>query len=189
MEQSITYTFFIQESHYHCSLDNFDWEGKATLKLMVEGILSGERKKGLVLIGDPGVGKTHLMVGLFRKLLEMGKLPGADVLYLEWQSFLQNTFDTMKIGVKPENVINCFKAGLYIVDDIRPIWSGRMWADTLKRLIEKVYEEKSSLVLSTNAGTVDELIKRWDLEDYWMSRLCSVADIVLVKGEDRRVSK
>ena len=183
------YELFVPESHFNCELSNFDWTGKNALRGMVEDLVSGKRDRGLVLIGDPGIGKSHILVGIFRELLDKGKLLGTDVLFMEFQPFVNDTIDKMKLGVLPENVVNDFMAKVLIIDDIRPCWSGRMWGDILKRIIEKSYEEGSTLVMATNADTVDDLAKVWQIEDYYLSRLSSLVDIVLMKGKDRRVEK
>lgn len=178
---------FVPASHIQCSLLNFDWTKKATLKTMVDDLINGKREKGIVLIGDPGVGKSHLMVGMFKKMLEMNKNIGNDVMYIEWMKFVQETLDCMKFGVIPERVIDRLVVNLFLVDDIRPCWSGRIWTDMLKKLIEKIYEEKKVGVLSTNATSIDNLVKVWQIEDYWLSRLVSSFDVVEMRGEDRRL--
>jgi DNA replication protein DnaC len=183
------YKLFIPESHYSCSLANFDFSGKNALRSMVEDLVNGKRDRGLVLIGDPGVGKTHLLIGMFRELLNKGKVLGTDVLFFEFQAFVNDIIDKMKLGILPENVVNDLMAKVLIVDDVRQCWSGRIWTDILKRIIEKSYEEGNILLASTNADTVDDLAKVWQIEDYWLSRLCERCEIVLMKGKDRRVEK
>lgn len=185
-----SYTLFVPESHFNCELSNFDWKDKSILKKMVYDFLDEKRDKGIVLIGDPGIGKTHLLIGIFRELLNKGANLGSDILFIEFQKFVNEMMDMCKVqGLLPENVVSQFNAKVLIVDDVRPHWSGKFSLGILKRLIEVCYEEKKFLFMSTNANSIDDLAKVWQIEDYYLSRLVSISDICFVKGKDRRVSK
>lgn len=177
---------FVPDSHIDCTLENFDWRGKDKLRVIIDEFNSGERKKGLVFIGDPGVGKSHLMIGIFRHLIGLGKIIGCDVMYFEWSKFIQGTMDVMKWKGIPEQVVTSLNCDILLLDDIRPTW-GRVWNDVLKKIVEKVYEENKIVIFSTNANSAESLSSVWSLEDYWMSRLFSVCDVIHIKGKDRRL--
>lgn len=184
------YKMFIPESHENCSLANFDWTGKLPLKAMVDDLLLGNRQKGLILIGNPGVGKSHILIAIFRELLEKGKILGSDVLYLEFMKFVNESMDLCKIGgLLPENVVDQIPAKIMLIDDVRPHWSGKFAGGILRRMIESAYENGKILLMSTNAENPDDLVKVWNIEDYYMSRLSELSDIVLVKGKDHRLEK
>lgn len=183
---SLGYELFVPESHVNCTLTFFDWEKKEALREMVSGIVDGKRQKGMALIGDPGVGKTHLMVGMFKEMLSRGAMLGKDVLFLSWSEFIQDLFDSMAVGVSPESILERVTVGVLLIDDIRPM-GGKMWQDILRKLIEKLYDTEGLAVLSTNANSIEDLVKAWQLEDYWLSRLLARFEIVLVRGKDRRI--
>jgi hypothetical protein len=76
-----------------------------------------------------------------------------------------------------------------IVDDVRPSWTGKFAGGILRRIIESAYESGKILLMSTNAENPDDLAKVWNVEDYYLSRLAEISDIVLVKGKDHRLEK
>lgn len=184
--ESVGYELFVPDSHYVCELSNFDWEQKEPLRLMVDELLLGKRKKGLVLIGDPGVGKTHLIVGMFKEALRKDMLLGKDVMFRKWSDLVQDMQLSITQNLFPERVLESSIASLFLLDDVRPV-GGKLWNDVLKKVIELVYERELVGVLSTNANSVDDLVRLWQLEDYYLSRLLGCFDIVLVRGRDRRV--
>jgi len=180
---------FVPDSHRSCTLDNFDFVGKPTLKSTVYDFLAGKLDHGLLLYGDPGIGKTHLLVSMFRELVEkQGKVVGQDVFYMTWSDTLVEIFNPVsERGGIPESVaqrITAYK--ILIIDDIRPGFGGRIWNDFLKRIIEQVYDRGTKLLVSTNVESPDDLVAKWQIEDYWLSRMKDCLAFVAVKGEDRR---
>jgi len=177
---------FVPPSHSQCSLENFDWKGYQKIKELVDSVLEGKEGRGFVLFGDPGIGKTHLLVGLFRKFVEQGKIIGSEVMFYVWSDLVNEIVMVMQEKVIPEVVMDrLVLPEILIIDDIRPSW-GRVWNDLLKRFIEKSYDRKGRIFLSTNAESVDDLVQRWQLEDYWLSRLKDLVIFVKMKGKDRR---
>lgn len=180
-------SLFVSNSHIDCSLDNFDWTKKEKLRKVIEDVIEGKSKKGLLLIGNPGVGKTHLMVGIFRALLEKGGLIGVDVWYESWAGLIQELVTDIGTGVTLENVVDrVLSSNVVLLDDVKPA-AGKIWEDILRKVIVKVYEEERVAVLSTNASSLDELIAVWKLEDYYISRILERFSIIEVVGKDRRV--
>lgn len=176
--------YFLPESHRGCSLDSFDWKDVKKAKPIVEASLVGG--KGLFLIGDPGIGKTHLLSSIFRYYMEEGCLFGKDVVFVQWSDLVTEMVSVMEYGKIPESVMDRItNVKILLVDDIRPGW-GRVWNDVFKRLVEKAYEKGTRLFLTTNAESVDDLVGRLNIEDYWLSRLNSLCTFIKLKGEDRR---
>jgi len=73
-----------------------------------------------------------------------------------------------------------------IIDDIKPESRGEFWKEILELIFEYCYNNKTKILLSTNADSKDELVERWGLMDYHVSRLSHMADIMVLKGKDRR---
>ena len=181
---------WVPESHHHCTVDNFDFSGMPTLRGMTMQFLTGELDHGLFMFGDPGIGKSHLAVAIFRELVESQQMiVGQDVLYVSWSDTIKEIWDAISSssgGNVPENVAERItRVKILIMDDIRP-GVGKVWGDFLRRVVEKVYENRTLWVVTANLESMDELKERWALEDYWISRMSDCVKFVRLRGEDRR---
>jgi len=74
-----------------------------------------------------------------------------------------------------------------LIDDVKPESTGSFWQQMLELVIESAYNSTTKIILSTNADDNEELITRWNLSDYHVSRLGSLTDIIVLKGKDKRV--
>ena len=180
----------VPKSHLHCTYDNYDWsEGKRLLRGHLEKFMSKDRK-GMVFIGNPGLGKTHLMTATYFALQNKGVLPGSQVIYFDWQELLNYLRDGFASKIRADEAVNKISSVEYLIlDDIKPESKGEFWKDMLTEIIEYSYNAETMLLLSTNADSADELIERWSLSDYHVSRLTFCCDIVFLKGRDRRVER
>jgi len=75
----------VPDSHKRCTFDSFKWtEGKKGLRTALEEFAGGSGK-GMVLIGKPGIGKTHLMVATYLYAQDKYmKFPGSDIIFFDW---------------------------------------------------------------------------------------------------------
>lgn len=177
---------FVPESHKDKTLDNFDWLKYAKIKNMVMKVLDEKTENGLFLFGDPGVGKTHLAVGMFKSFVNKDYVIGSDVMFVQWSDLITEIADVLKDGAIPEVVIDKLtNVRVLIIDDIRPGW-GRVWCDMVKRVIEKVYEKQVKWIATANVEDVNDLVSKWQIEDYWLSRMKEMVAFVKIVGEDRR---
>jgi DNA replication protein DnaC len=179
----------IPEEHRECRLDTFEWKGKEKLKEAIDAFVEGKRK-GLVLLGNPGVGKTHLMVAMYIRLQELGNLPGSDVLYFDFQEML-NAF---RAGFNEKIRADAFMARIcsmkyLLIDDIKPEQMGAFWRQILEQFLEYSYNKQTKIVLSTNAEDSGQMIERCGLADYHVSRLGEMTDTFVLKGKDYRLEK
>lgn len=176
----------IPESHFSCSLKNFDWKGKEKLKdLLYVWLNRGD--KSLFIYGPPGVGKTHLLVGLFKDLIKRGYVIGSDVMYIQFSDLVEESYKGLGLGVMVESIIDRVTGCRFLlVDDIRKTRSD-WWKTLVKLLIEGVYSSPETFcVFTTNANSEKDLFRYLELEDYYVSRLVSEFRFVLLKGRDRR---
>jgi len=178
----------VPEEHLGSTYDNFDWEGKKLLRQYLEQLIKGTRETGMVFIGKPGVGKTHLMVATYFALQQADVLPGSDVVFFDWQCMLNYLRAGFDLRIRADMAVEKLCSAKYLIlDDIKPESQGEFWKQILELIFEFCYNNKTRILLSTNADSRDELVSRWGLMDYHVSRLSHMADIVVLKGKDRRV--
>jgi len=178
---------FVPSSHEGKRLSNFDWSKFSKVKGFVSKVLDDSTPHGLFLFGDPGVGKTHILVGMFAEMVEeKGWIVGQDVMYVQWSDLVNEISEVLKQGAIPEVIVDRLtQVKVLITDDVRPGW-GRVWNDTLKRIIERVNERNVKWIVSANVNDIDDLIARWNIEDYWLSRMKESVQFIHMQGEDRR---
>lgn len=153
---------------------------------------------GLMFIGAPGTGKTHLAVALGRALVAE---KGARVLFWEQRELLkalQGTFDAGSDQRESEILRPVVEAEVLILDDLG---AGRTtpWArDVMHDVIAQRYNEDRPMIITSNHRTGDEvdsrkvsgdsrlerpLTLRDRLGDALMSRLYEMCRILEVKGK------
>lgn len=145
--------------------------------------------RGLLLIGDVGVGKTHLAVSILKGLTELGfssLFYEFGVLLKEIQgSYNPNTFTSELSVLAP-----VLKAEVLVLDELGASKPTDWVRDTLYHIINSRYNEKKFTIFTTNFP--DERVdnRQETLEDRigvsTRSRLYEMCKTVVIKGEDFR---
>ena len=178
---------WVQSSHADCTLESFDWSKLPLVQTVVNEYLQDvERKHGLLFIGDPGLGKTHILVGLFKWLLDSGLSVGSDITYVQWSDLVSELRGIFSKEKSPEEALARITNVKYLlIDDIRPC-TGVFWNTCLKLIIEQVYVKETKLIMTANIEDADNLVSLWQVEDYYVSRLQEIVQIIKLKGTDHR---
>lgn len=143
--------------------------------------------KGLLLTGTVGTGKTHLAAaianGLMDKLYSVYFGNVVDVM-----SFIKSTYSGDS-RITEEEAINLMtkEVDLFIIDDLGKENSTEYTLSMLYQLINRVYENEKTIVITTNENSSELVRKLGERGQAIVSRITEMCEPVIFKGQDRRL--
>lgn len=164
---------------YQPSIDTRQIQELATLAFV-------ERKENVIFLGPPGVGKTHLSVGLAMEALYNGyivyytTLPNL-IFDLEKAQAMNRLNKRWKIYLRPH---------VLIIDEVGYMQLNRSQAELFFRLISARYEV-GSLIITSNKNFIDwgELMSDQVIATALLDRLLHHASVVNIKGSTYRLKE
>ena len=144
-------------------------------------IANGEN---VLLLGPPGVGKTHLAIGLGRKVIELG----ASALFVPALGLVAQLMRAESEGHLEERLAHLTKPKLLIIDELGYLPFERRAAHLLFQLVNRRYE-RGSLVLTSNqpVGNWGEVFGDAVLATAILDRLLHHSHVITIKGESYRL--
>ncbi len=145
----------IPRKYADCSLDNYvtppdnPFIQFAHVKATgyVEQYFTQATPKGLLFQGPPGLGKTHLAVGIIKKLIELKSITAYFCNFAAELQKIRDSMSTSKTLVLPRLV---YEAELVILDDFGvQRWSS--WVqDQMSNVISNRYDNGRATIITTN---------------------------------------
>ena len=176
----------------HCTLMNFS-EKSTVLKNAKRRVSSfvdlwpGTNGRGLLLMGGPGVGKTHLAVAALIEIINSGK-PGR-MMFSNFQDLIQEvqmSFDSQEVPRKSELLAPLIGADLLVLDELGSQKPTTFIHDILYYVINTRYNEKLTTIFTTNYSDTPPEAKEENLSQRigprLRSRLYEMAEIVDFAG-------
>ena len=144
-------------------------------------IANGEN---VLLLGPPGVGKTHLAIGLGRKVVEHG----ASALFVPALGLVAQMMRAESEGRLEERLTHLTKPKLLIIDELGYLPFERRAAHLLFQLVNRRYE-RGSLILTSNqpVGNWGDVFGDAVLATAILDRLLHHSHVITIKGESYRL--
>jgi len=172
------------------TIEQFDFSFQPSLDKRQVRELAGlsfvERAHNVVLLGPPGVGKTHLAVALGVKAVEAGY----SVLFLTLESLMTRLTRAQHENRLERSLQQLVYPKVLIIDEIGYLPLSQLEASLFFRLVVRRYE-RASLIVTSNKSFLDwgEVFNDHVLATAVLDRLLHHATTLNIKGESYRLKE
>ena len=172
------------------TLEQFDFSFQPSVDRKVVRELAGlaflERAHNVVLLGPPGVGKTHLAVALGVKAVEAGY----SVLFLTLESLMARLTRARHENRLERALQQLVYPRLLVLDELGYLPLNREEASLFFRLLVRRYE-RASMIVTSNKSFADwgEIFNDHVLATAILDRLLHHATTLNIKGESYRLKE
>ena len=163
------------------------------LKNYSEKLVKCIEKKGLILVGNNGVGKTHLACSIANELIENG-IPVIYGTLINLLAELRNSYDTEN-NISEMEIIKLYKnVDLLIIDDLGKEKPSEWGLEKVFTIINSRYENNLPVIITTNYNQ-NSLLERLSLNGEIetaksiISRLYEMCYLVKIDDIDHRIKK
>src|ERR1700728_518352 len=149
----------IPQRYNECSLDEYHVYNGAdrslgralqTARKFVEAYPVDTGGKGLLFTGSIGVGKTHLAVGVLRRLVQERGVRGLFCDYRELLKNIQNSYNPQVSTTELELLKPVFAAEVLVLDDLGAQKPNEWVWDTVALILNTRYNDRQTTIITTN---------------------------------------
>ncbi len=155
----------IPERYRGCTLDSFKTAGenavashllkaKTVSQRYVDSFFDPRknrfREKGLIYVGIPGTGKTHLAVAVLKQLIELYNVRGRFIDFLALTHQIRSTFDPSSAESQHEIIDPIINSEILVLDELGAQKSTEWLQDILYLIINTRYLRRLPTIFTTN---------------------------------------
>lgn len=172
------------------SLEQFDFDFQPSLDRRLVRELAGlsfvERAHNVIVLGPPGVGKTHLAIALGVKAVEAGY----SVLFLSLETLMTRLTRAVHENRLDRSLQQLVYPKVLIIDEIGYLPLSQLEASLFFRLVVRRYE-RASLIVTSNKSFLDwgETFNDPILATAILDRLLHYSTTLNIKGESYRLKE
>ena len=162
-----------------------------SLKEYSEKLANSVERKGLILVGNNGVGKTHLACSIANELIKNG-IPIIYGTLINLLAELKNTYDVDN-NISEMKIIKLYeKVDLLIIDDLGKEKPSEWGLEKLFTIINSRYENNLPVIITTNYDQ-NSLINRLSINreietaKSIISRLYEMCYLVKIEDRDHKI--
>jgi len=172
------------------TLDQFDFDFQPSIDRRVVRELAGlsfvERAHNVIILGPPGVGKTHLAIALGVKAVEAGY----SALFLTLETLMTRLVRAMNENRLERSLQQLTYPKVLVIDEIGYLPLSQQEANLFFRLVVRRYE-RASMIITSNKSFLDwgETFNDPVLATAILDRLLHYSTTLNIKGESYRLKE
>lgn len=182
---------WIQQAHFPFkkTLEEFDFSFQPTIDQRLINDLATcrfiEEGKNIIFLGPPGVGKTHLSIGLGFQAIQQGY----EARFLKLDELITRVEQEPEIDSSSRTFKTYARPRLLILDDMDFFNTGKNASTILFKLVCQRHELKASTIFTSNKkfGEWGELFGNKERAGAALDRIIGNAVIINITGESYRV--